>query len=104
MFDLSWGILLLLIGIFQFYSSYKKDQNKNNSNEKNTKKISNEKVYKKSTYVLNNFDDLNKGFSRRDSIDKEHLILSDNDYKISKSKLVNDIIFSEILKKPKSKR
>lgn len=114
------GIILALLAIAQFiYDLYKKNQA---SEEKNKTQKSNksQKIKNKSKNIANkknnneprtrdlyvnykNNNDLNIKKRKHTIVDREKEILNDS-YIISADKIVNDIIFAEILKKPKSKR
>ena len=95
-------LITLIIGF------YKKNKEKN-VKEKNIPKR--KKTFKKEETIKQNFDNKNfvkekstlKKQQKRKIIDREEEIL-DNEIKLFDENLVNDIIFAQILGKPKSKK
>lgn len=106
MFNISWGTILFILSIYQIYSNFKKDKSNSKKIKKKKKVVvdNKQKNYKTSNDISKTIDMVEKRPNRKIFVDKERQILKDNDYTISSSQLINDIIFSEILKKPKSKR
>ena len=99
-------IFFALIALISFVLDKMKDGNPKKQNTQKTRKLKkNPKVSEKSSQEikrLNEFKNRPKK-NTRVIVDREKEIYS-NSKIIDKEKIVNDIIFSEILSKPKSKR
>lgn len=100
------AIFFALIALISFVLDKMKDGNQKKQNTQKTRKIKkNPKVSEKSSQEIkrsNEFKNRPKK-NTRVIVDREKEIYS-NSKIIDKEKIVNDIIFSEILSKPKSKR
>ena len=100
------AIFFALIALISFVLDKMKDGNPKKQNTKKTRKLKkNPKVSEKSSQEIkrsNEFKNRPKK-NTRVIVDREKEIYS-NSKIIDKEKIVNDIIFSEILSKPKSKR
>lgn len=100
------AIFFALIALISFVLDKMKDGNPKKQNTQKTRKLKkNPKVSEKSSQEikrLNEFKNRPKK-NTRVIVDREKEIYS-NSKIIDKEKIVNDIIFSEILSKPKSKR
>lgn len=100
------AIFFALIALISFVLDKMKDGNQKKQNTQKTRKLKkNPKVSEKSSQEIkrsNEFKDRPKK-NTRVIVDREKEIYS-NSKIIDKEKIVNDIIFSEILSKPKSKR
>ena len=100
------AIFFALIALISFVLDKMKDGKPKKQNTQNTRKLKkNPKVSEKSSQEIkrsNEFKNRPKK-NARVIVDREKEIYS-NSKIIDKEKIVNDIIFSEILSKPKSKR
>ena len=100
------AIFFALIALISFVLDKMKDGNQKKQNTQKTRKLKkNPKVSEKSSQEIkrsNQFKNRPKK-NTRVIVDREKEIYS-NSKIIDKEKIVNDIIFSEILSKPKSKR
>lgn len=100
------AIFFALIALISFVLDKMKDGNPKKQNTKKTRKLKkNPKVSEESSQEIkrsNEFKNRPKK-NTRVIVDREKEIYS-NSKIIDKEKIVNDIIFSEILSKPKSKR
>ena len=100
------AIFFALIALISFVLDKMKDGKPKKQNTQNTRKLKkNPKVSEKSSQEIkrsNEFKNRPKK-NTRVIVDREKEIYS-NSKIIDKEKIVNDIIFSEILSKPKSKR
>ena len=100
------AIFFALIALISFVLDKMKDGNQKKQNTQKTRKLKkNPKVSEKSSQEIkrsNEFKNRPKK-NTRVIVDREQEI-SSNSTIIDKEKIVNDIIFSEILSKPKSKR
>ena len=100
------AIFFALIALISFVLDKMKDGNQKKQNTQKTRKLKkNPKVSEKSSQEIkcsNEFKNRPKK-NTRVIVDREKEIYS-NSKIIDKEKIVNDIIFSEILSKPKSKR
>ena len=100
------AIFFALIALISFILDKMKDGNQKKQNTQKTRKLKkNPKVSEKSSQEIkrsNEFKNRPKK-NTRVIVDREKEIYS-NSKIIDKEKIVNDIIFSEILSKPKSKR
>ena len=100
------AIFFALIALISFVLDKMKDGNPKKQNTQKTRKLKkNPKVSEKSSQEIkrsNEFKNRPKK-NTRVIVDREKEICS-NSKIIDKEKIVNDIIFSEILSKPKSKR
>ena len=100
------AIFFALIALISFVLDKMKDGNPKKKNTQKTRKLKkNPKVSEKSSQEIkrsNEFKNRPKK-NTRVIVDREKEIYS-NSKIIDKEKIVNDIIFSEILSKPKSKR
>ena len=100
------AIFFVLIALISFVLDKMKDGNPKKQNTQKTRKLKkNPKVSEKSPQEIkrsNEFKNRPKK-NTRVIVDREKEIYS-NSKIIDKEKIVNDIIFSEILSKPKSKR
>ena len=100
------AIFFVLIALISFVLDKMKDGNQKKQNTQKTRKLKkNPKVSEKSSQEIkrsNEFKNRPKK-NARIIVDREKEIYS-NSKIIDKEKIVNDIIFSEILSKPKSKR
>ncbi|WP_276767831.1 hypothetical protein [Gemella morbillorum] len=100
------AIFFVLIALISFVLDKMKDGNQKKQNTQKTRKLKkNPKVSEKSSQEIkrsNEFKNRPKK-NARVIVDREKEIYS-NSKIIDKEKIVNDIIFSEILSKPKSKR
>ncbi|MBF0714921.1 hypothetical protein [Gemelliphila palaticanis] len=102
------AIIFIGLAILQFIIDHnKKNQKEDNSskNSKNKKGVLVENNINSEKIVEENLDfkPIRNEYRKRKIIDREKEIIS-NTYEISKEKILDDIIYSEILKKPKSKR
>ena len=101
----SWIFIILLFIVQLVIDNYKKKEKLEKAKKLEVKNIENvisDEVLPKSE-VTNNRNIIKKNNKKRVIYDRENEILS-NDYNISKDTIVNDIIFSEIMDKPKCKR
>lgn len=104
-------IMLLLWFLSYIFDKAKKDKKNNNKQRPKIKKVKPQPITVEKKQVGNFSTDskisksYNTGISRKRTqiVDRESEIFS-NSQIIDKDKIVNDIIFSEILSKPKSKR
>ena len=100
------AIFFALIALISFVLDKMKDGNQKKQNTQNTRKLKkNPKASEKSSQEIkrsNEFKNRPKK-NTRVIVDREKEIYS-NSKIIDKEKIVNDIIFSQILSKPKSKR
>ena len=100
------AIFFALIALISFVLDKMKDGNPKKQNTQKTRKLKkNPKVSEKSSQEIKRSNEFKNRFKKntRVIVDREKEIYSN--YKIiDKEKIVNDIIFSEILSKPKSKR
>lgn len=100
------AIFFVLIALISFVLDKMKDGNQKKQNTQKTRKLKkNPKVSEKSSQEIkrsNEFKNRPKK-NTRVIVDREKEIYS-NSKIIDKEKIVNDVIFSEILSKPKSKR
>ena len=100
------AIFFALIALISFVLDKMKDGNQKKQNTQKTRKLKkNPKVSEKSSQEIkrsNEFKNRPKK-NTRVIVDREKEIYS-NSKIIDKEKIVNDIIFSQILSKPKSKR
>ena len=100
------AIFFVLIALISFVLDKMKDGNQKKQNTQKTRKLKkNPKVSEKSSQEIkrsNEFKNRPKK-NARVIVDREKEIYS-NSKIIDKEKIVNDIIFSEILSKPKGKR
>lgn len=100
------AIFFVLIALISFVLDKMKDGNQKKQNTQKTRKLKkNPKVSEKSSQEIkrsNEFKNRPKK-NARVIVDREKEIYS-NSKIIDKEKIVNDVIFSEILSKPKSKR
>ena len=100
------AIFFALIALISFVLDKMKDGNQKKQNTQKTRKLKkNPKVSEKSSQEIkrsNEFKNRPKK-NTRVIVDREKEIYS-NSKIIDKEKIVNDIIFSEVLSKPKSKR
>ena len=100
------AIFFALIALISFVLDKMKDGNPKKQNTQKTRKLKeNPKVSEKSSQEIkrsNEFKNRPKK-NTRVIVDREKEIYS-NSKIIDKEKIVNDVIFSEILSKPKSKR
>ena len=100
------AIFFALIALISFVLDKMKDGNPEKQNTQKTRKLKkNPKVSEKSSQEIkrsNEFKNRPKK-NTRVIVDREKEIYS-NSKIIDKEKIVNDVIFSEILSKPKSKR
>ena len=100
------AIFFVLIALISFVLDKMKDGNQKKQNTQKTRKLKkNPKVSEKSSQEIkrsNEFKNRPKK-NTRVIVDREKEIYS-NSKIIDKEKIANDIIFSEILSKPKSKR
>ena len=100
------AIFFALIALISFVLDKMKDGNQKKQNTQKTRKLKkNPKVSEKSSQEIkrsNEFKNRPKK-NTRVIVDREKEIYS-NSKIIDKEKIVNDIIFSEILSKPKSKK
>lgn len=101
------AIILIGIAIMQFILEHSK-KNQNNSKATQNKKIKKgvliENIDSKSNLDKSiDFKPIRNEIRKRKIVDREKEIITNN-YDISKERIIDDIIYSEILKKPKSKR
>ena len=100
------AIFFVLIALISFVLDKMQDGNQKKQNTQKTRKLKkNPKVSEKSSQEIkrsNEFKNRPKK-NARVIVDREKEIYS-NSKIIDKEKIVNDVIFSEILSKPKSKR
>ena len=100
------AIFFVLIALISFVLDKMKDGNQKKQNTQKTRKLKkNPKVSEKSSQEIKRSNELKNRPKKntRVIVDREKEIYS-NSKIIDKEKIVNDIIFSEILSKPKSKR
>lgn len=100
------AIFFALIALISFVLDKMKDGNPKKQNTQKTRKLKkNPKVSEKSSQEIKRSNEFKNRFKKntRVIVDREKEIYS-NSKIIDKEKIVNDIIFSEILSKPKSKR
>ena len=99
------AIFFALIALISFVLDKMKDGNQKKQNTQNTRKLKkNPKVSEKSFQEIKRSNEFkNRPKNTRVIVDREKEIYS-NSKIIDKEKIVNDVIFSEILSKPKSKR
>ena len=100
------AIFFALIALISFVLDKMKDGNQKKQNTQKTRKLKkNPKVSEKSSQEIKHSNEFKNRPKKntRVIVDREKEIYS-NSKIIDKEKIVNDIIFSEILSKPKSKR
>ena len=100
------AIFFVLIALISFVLDKMKDGNQKKQNTQKTRKLKkNPKVSEKSSQEIKRSNEYKNRPKKntRVIVDREKEIYS-NSKIIDKEKIVNDIIFSEILSKPKSKR
>lgn len=100
------AIFFVLIALISFVLDKMKDGNQKKQNTQKTRKLKkNPKVSEKSSQEIKHSNEFKNRPKKntRVIVDREKEIYS-NSKIIDKEKIVNDIIFSEILSKPKSKR
>ncbi|MGX7111738.1 hypothetical protein [Gemella cuniculi] len=99
------GVIAYLIDIYKNKDQKSKEKTKVNKKVKNVNEVQRtNNVQRNKSYNENkNYYNNGSGKKVRQIVDREKEIYS-NSQIIDKEKLVNDIIFSEILSRPKSKR